>query len=54
MAIVMRNAPQPVSIVGNTAVSANPDDKVVLLMESSGTLSDNNIVHPEANTSAAR
>ncbi|MDG1898127.1 MAG: right-handed parallel beta-helix repeat-containing protein [Fuerstiella sp.] len=53
-AIVVRNAPAAVSIVGNTAVSANPDDRVVLLTKSSGTLSDNTIVPSEANTSTAR
>ncbi|MCP4172847.1 MAG: right-handed parallel beta-helix repeat-containing protein [Fuerstiella sp.] len=46
-AIVVKNAPNPVSIVNNTAVSANPDDKVVLLTDTFGMVRDNMIVVPD-------
>ena len=46
-AFVIRKAPNFVSVFGNTAVSANPDDKVVLLTESKGTLRDNVVIAPD-------
>ena len=46
-AFVIRKAPNSVSVFGNTAVSANPDDKVVLLTETKGMLRDNVIIAPD-------
>ncbi|MCP4855746.1 MAG: right-handed parallel beta-helix repeat-containing protein [Fuerstiella sp.] len=53
-AIVVKKAPRSVCIVRNTAISANPDDKVVLLTEASGILRDNTIVPAETTGAEGR
>lgn len=53
-AFVVRKAPNSVSIFGNTAVSANPDAKVVLLTDSKGMLRDNVVMAPDTTKAGSR
>ena len=53
-AFVIRNAPNSVSVFRNTAVSADPDDEVVLLTETKGTLRDNVIIAPDTTNAGRR